>query len=82
MCLLPDNLVTNTKYFLEDYIFCNSVSTAKRVASVSPSCWIPHPRGCFQVNVDVAIDGSCGVCGFGLIIRDELGCVSIVKWMF
>ncbi|KAL5551160.1 hypothetical protein UlMin_001336 [Ulmus minor] len=35
MCLFPNNLVTNTECFLEDYIVCNSVSTAKRVARVA-----------------------------------------------
>ena len=32
--------------------------------------------------MDAALDRAYGVCGFGLIIRDEIGCVLIARWKF
>ncbi|KAL5580292.1 hypothetical protein UlMin_012734 [Ulmus minor] len=80
--LLPDNLVLISDCLLEDYLKYNEAGLYKRVVSAPPSCWIPPIRNCFQVNVDVAIDKNSGACGFGLIIRDDLGCVLDVRWKF
>ena len=81
-CLLSNNLVINTNCYLEDYMNCNDVSISKSVVKAPPPCWIPPSRGCFLANEDAIMDSSCGVCGFGLIIRDELGYVLVARWKF
>ncbi|KAL5539670.1 hypothetical protein UlMin_043671 [Ulmus minor] len=81
-CLPPDILTNCANCLLEDYWKCADVGTPKVVAHAPPPCWIPPLRGCYQVNVDATWDKNRGVCGFGLVIRDFLGCVLDARWKF
>ncbi|KAL5559601.1 hypothetical protein UlMin_035812 [Ulmus minor] len=81
-CLLPDNLILFSECLLDDYLKYNEAGLPKRSVAAPPPCWSPSSKNCFQVNVDAAIDKSNGSCGFGLIIRDDLGCVMDVRWKF
>ncbi|KAL5577921.1 hypothetical protein UlMin_019620 [Ulmus minor] len=81
-CLPPDILLNCAIGLVEDYWKCSDVGTPMVVARAPPPCWIPPLRGCYQVNVDAAWDKKRGVCGFGLVIRDSLGCVLDARWKY
>ncbi|KAL5579343.1 hypothetical protein UlMin_011785 [Ulmus minor] len=81
-CLPPEFLMSCATCLLDDYWKCAIDGSPKEVARAPPLRWIPPPRGCYQVNVDAAWDKNRGVCGFGLVIRDFLGCVLDARWKF
>ena len=63
--------------FVDDYNSSAALpsSSSSVCGQVRPTSWLVPHLDKFLLNSDAAIDGSRGVVGFGLVIRNSEGCV-------
>lgn len=70
----PDVIIERAKAYLQDWRnFAAADSHINQLAHPTLQTWEKPMNGWFKMNIDVALDYSRGVTGFGWIVRDDKG---------